>query len=51
VFAHRKVLVLNKSWRAIGIITLEKAMAKIFSTYDDGTPKAKIIDPDRKSGV
>ena len=45
VFAHRKVLVLNKSWRAIGIITLEKAMAKIFSTYDDGTPKARIIDP------
>jgi len=45
VLAERKVLVLNKSWRAIAIITLEKALSKVFSTYDDGTPKAKIIDP------
>lgn len=45
MLAHRKVLVLNRSWRAIGIITLEKAMTKIFATYDDGTPKARIIDP------
>ena len=45
MLAERKVLVLNKSWRAIAIITLEKALSKVFSTYDDGTPKAKIIDP------
>ena len=44
VLSQRKVLVLNKSWRAIGIITLEKAMAKIFALDDDGNPKVKIID-------
>ena len=35
MLAERKVLVLNKSWRAIAIITLEKALSKVFSTYDD----------------
>ena len=41
---NRKVLVLNRSWQAIGVITLEKALQKVFSTYVDGTPKARIID-------
>ena len=44
LLSHRKVLVLNKSWRAIGIITLEKAMAKILANNEDGSPKVKIID-------
>ena len=44
VLSQRKVLVLNKSWRAIGIITLEKAMAKILALNEDGSPKVKIID-------
>jgi 5-methylcytosine-specific restriction endonuclease McrA len=44
MLSHRKVLVLNKSWRAIGIITLEKAMAKILAINEDGSPKVKIID-------
>lgn len=42
--AQRKVLVLNKSWTAIGVITLERALAKVAGTYKDGTPKARIID-------
>jgi 5-methylcytosine-specific restriction endonuclease McrA len=42
--AHRKVLVLNKSWTAIGIVTLENALKKVSSTHRDGTPKARIID-------
>lgn len=42
--ANRKVLVLNKSWSAIGIVTLEKAITKASATYKDGTPKAHIID-------
>lgn len=42
--AQRKVLVLNKSWRAVGIISLEKAMGKLFSEYKNGEPKARIID-------
>lgn len=29
---------------AIGIITLDKAIKKVVSTYKDGTPKARIID-------
>lgn len=44
LLAHRKVLVLNKSWAPIGIITLDKALKKIAGTYKDGTPKACIID-------
>lgn len=42
--ANKRVLVLNKSWTAIGVISLEKALKKVSSTYKDGTPKAKIID-------
>ena len=42
--AQKKVLVLNKSWQAVGIVSLEKALKKISGTYNDGTPKAKIID-------
>ena len=42
--AQRKVLVLNKSWTAIGVVTLEKALKKVGSNYKDGTPKARIID-------
>ncbi|RTK97166.1 MAG: HNH endonuclease [Neisseriaceae bacterium] len=42
--ANRKVLVLNKSWQAISVVSLEKALKKVAGTYSDGTPKAKIID-------
>jgi hypothetical protein len=42
--SQRKVLVLNKSWTAIGVVTLEKALKKVAGTYKDGTPKARIID-------
>jgi hypothetical protein len=42
--AQRKVLVLNKSWTAIGVVTLEKALKKVGASYKDGTPKARIID-------
>lgn len=38
------VLVLNKSWLAIGVITLENAIVKLASFYKDGTPKARIVD-------
>lgn len=44
MLAEKKVLVLNRSWAAIGVITLEKALQKVFATYSDGTPKARIID-------
>lgn len=41
---NRKVLVLNKSWRPITILTLEKALIKLFSEHKDGEPKAIIVD-------
>lgn len=41
---HKKVLVLNKSWRPVTILTLEKALNKLFSEYKNGEPKAIIID-------
>ncbi len=42
---NRKVLVLNKGWNAIGVVTLERALVMLFSEYKDGQPKARIIDP------
>lgn len=44
MIANRKVLVLNKSWQPVSVVTLEKALSKLLATYSDGTPKAKIID-------
>lgn len=38
------VLVLNRSWVAIGITSLETAISKVASCYGDGTPKARIVD-------
>jgi 5-methylcytosine-specific restriction endonuclease McrA len=43
MLSQRPVLVLNKSWQAIGVVTLEKALKKVFAEVD-GEPKAKIID-------
>jgi hypothetical protein len=39
------VLVLNKSWSPIKIVTLQRAITLLFPTYVDGEPKATIIDP------
>lgn len=46
-FEQRKVLVLNRDWMPLQIWPLQRALIKLFSTYADGTPKAKIIDPNR----
>lgn len=43
---NRKCLVLNKNWAPVSAISLEDAITKVFSTYDDGTPKARIIEPE-----
>ena len=48
VAQKRKVLVLNKGWNAIGVVSLERAIVMLFSTHECGTPKAKIIDPTRE---
>jgi 5-methylcytosine-specific restriction endonuclease McrA len=44
MLTQRKVLVLNRQWRAIAVWTLAKAFVKLCGTYKDGTPKARIID-------
>ena len=44
--SQRKCLVLNKNWRPVATIPLEDAICKVFSNYDDGTPKARIIEPE-----
>lgn len=41
----RKVLCLNKSWNAAGIVTIRRAVNLLFKTYANGEPYAKIIDP------
>ncbi len=46
VLLNRKCLVLNKNWSAIGAIPVEDAICKVFSTYNDGSPKARIIEPE-----
>lgn len=43
---NRRVLVLNRSWVAVGIVTMPRAMTLLFSEYKPGEPKAKIIDPE-----
>lgn len=44
----RKVLVLNSNWTAVGLVGLPRAISLLFSTYDDGEPKARIITPPPK---
>jgi 5-methylcytosine-specific restriction endonuclease McrA len=41
----RKVLVLNKTWTPIAVVTVRRAICLLFSVYDDDKPKAVIIDP------
>lgn len=44
MLSSKKVLVLNRSWQPVGVLRLEKAMAKLFSEHKDGEPKATIVD-------
>ena len=46
----RSVLLLNRNWSAVGVVRLPRAMALLFSEYDDGEPKARIITPPPKGG-
>ncbi len=44
--ARNSVLVLNKGWTPIGTVSLQRAITMLFSDYEDGTPKAKVIEPE-----
>lgn len=46
ILTNKKVLMLNKNWSPVLTITLQDAITKLFNTYEDGTPKARIIEPD-----
>jgi len=46
VFAHRRCLVLNKSWTPVGTVSLQRAVIMLFSQYGNGDPKARIIEPE-----
>lgn len=46
VLAHKRCLVLNKTWTPVGTVTLQRAIIMLFSTYKNGEPKARIIEPE-----
>jgi 5-methylcytosine-specific restriction endonuclease McrA len=43
--ANRRVLVLNKLWTAVGVASLQRAIALLYQEYSDGKPKAQIVTP------
>lgn len=42
---NKNVLILNKNWSPVGVIKLQKAISLLFSTYENGEFKAKIVTP------
>lgn len=46
ILETRKVLVLNKSWTPINTITLRETFKLLFGEHENGTPKARIIEPE-----
>lgn len=44
----KDVLVLNRNWCAVGVVPIPKAMNLLFTSYEDGEPKARIITPPPK---
>lgn len=41
---NHKVLVLNKNWIAVNVISLQRAITILFSRYKDGNPKAEVVE-------
>ena len=48
VAASKKVLLLNRNWSAVGVVGLHRAVTLLFSEYEDGEPKARVITPPPK---
>lgn len=42
---RHKVLVLNRGWQPVGVVSLERAICLLVSAYRTGEPRARIIDP------
>lgn len=45
VATARDVLVLNRNWCAVGVVSMPRALNLLFAQYDNGEPKARIITP------
>lgn len=45
MLTSKKVLVLNRNWSAVGVVSVPRAMTLLFTHYEDGEPKARIITP------
>ena len=45
---ERKVLVLNRNWCALGVVNMPEAIGLIYTSYDDGEPRARIVTPPPK---
>ncbi len=41
----RRVLVLNSSWLPIGVTNVRTALSLLFSSYNCGEPKSRVLDP------
>lgn len=46
---NKEVLVLNKSWLAIDVADIKKAINLLFSFYQNGQPKAVVVDTETYS--
>lgn len=42
----QRCLVLNKGWTPVGTVSLQRAIIMLFSMYQDGEPKARVIESD-----
>jgi 5-methylcytosine-specific restriction endonuclease McrA len=47
ILHNRKVLILNKLWMPIAVVTLQRALTILFSTYETGEPKAYVVDVEK----
>lgn len=45
---ERKVLVLNRNWSAVGVVDMPEAIGLVFTSYEDGEPRARVVTPPPK---
>lgn len=45
---ERKVLVLNRNWCALGVVDMPGAIGLLYTNYEDGEPRARVVTPPPK---
>jgi hypothetical protein len=45
---ERKVLVLNRNWCALGVADMPSAIGLLYTHYEDGEPRARVVTPPPK---